>query len=547
MIDRNSYLLSGRIGQTVDLVKKNFNILRIILYVFILAVSVFFGFKKQGFYIDEYYIYCHANGTQTGMDINAGKWNDTDRYVRLLVSEGEENFSFRQTYETERNGTHPPLYYYLVHFVSSIFSGVFSKWIGLSVNIAILIPMLILVDRIAWKLSDNEAVTLVTILLFGLSTSTISMTMLIRMYLLLALWTVWYAYIHVMDLERDHLSVSKFLLPVFLCGFFGFLTQYFFVIIMFFVSFVYAFYLLVSCRRIKDVFIYGATALISLICTYFPWPISFFHIFKGPRGKGAFSQARNLSDFIHRLGVHLGYMNKMLFGGLLPVFVVLLAIGVFLIVRRCIEIKNLSGTPVLTKLSIPTRGFIMLGLASVFNFLVLSQLSLMDGIACFRYSYTSYVLFMILLPVGLYRLAGFFLKKSEKSGYVLMLTGVLAILILGFAQRRVLFLYENEKEAITFAMEHPDEKVIMFECDDGNYDSMMQQMIMYPRVFFALADDPETAKDDEIAGADELLVYMSKSAEDKDACFDSIYSQNPNITKTEHLWDFDFFSVYLMN
>ena len=167
-------------------IKDKYNSITVAVIVLVLAVSVLFGFRKQGYYIDEYYLYCLANGTQTGMDINPGEWNDTDRYVRILVSDGEENFHFKQAYETIRNGTHPPLYYYLVHFVSSIFSGIFSKWIGLSVNIAILIPMLMLVNRIAWKLSNNEVVTLATMLLFGLSTSTISMTMLIRMYLLLA-------------------------------------------------------------------------------------------------------------------------------------------------------------------------------------------------------------------------------------------------------------------------------------------------------------------------------------------------------------------------
>lgn len=44
---------------------------------------------------------------------------------------------------------------------------------------------------------------------------------------------------------------------------------------------------------------------------------------------------------------------------------------------------------------------------------------------------------------------------------------------LGLTQKRVLLLYENEKEAMTFAREHPLEKVVMFENDDGNYDSMM--------------------------------------------------------------------------
>lgn len=532
----------------MDSTKQKHNIVCVIMIVFVIVISVIFGFKKQGFYIDEYYVYCCANGTQAGMDIDPGEWNNTDRYVRQLVSEGEENFHFQQTYETVRNGTHPPLYYYLVHFVSSIFSGVFSKWIGLSINIALLVPIMILVNRIAWKLSgNNEIITFVTMLLYGLSASTISMTMLIRMYLLLSLWTLLYAYIHVTDLERDRLSLTKFLIPVFICGFFGFLTQYFFVIIMFFISFVYGFYLLVSCRRIKDVLVYGLTALASLLCTYFPWSISYFHIVQGPRGKGAFSQARDISAFFHRLREHLGYMNTMMFSGLLPVFVLMLIVGIYFIIRRCTAIYKSSGFPILQSLSIPTRGFIMIGIASILNFLVLSQISLMDGITCFRHTYTSYALFLVLLPVGVYRLFALFKSKNSFLPYAAMLACVVMIVVLGFAQKRVLFLYEQEKDAMTFAREHPDEKVIMFENDDGMYDTVIQQMIMYPRVYFALAGDLETAKDSEIASADELLVYVTTSIDDKDVCLNAIYQQNPNITNAEHLWDVGAFSVFLMN
>lgn len=538
----------GRDGFLMGIVKKEYNSISMIIIMLVIAVSVFFGSKKQGYYIDEYYVYCVANGTQAGMDINLGEWNNTDRYFRHLVSEGEENFHFQQTYENEINGTHPPLYYYLVHFVSSVFSGVFSKWIGLSVNIILLLPIMILVKRIAWKLSgNNEIITLLTMLFYGLSPATISMTMLIRMYLMLSLWVLLYAYVHIMDIERDHLSIPGFLLPVFICGFFGFLTQYFFVILMFFITCSYAFYLLVLCHRLRDACIYVLTAVSSLLCTYFPWPFSFFHIVQGSRGKGAFSQIRDSSSYLNRFFEHLVYMNKMMFSGLFPIFVLMLIIGIFILVNRCKAIYRSAGTPILKNLSVSARGFILLGIASILNFIVLTQLSLMDGIECFRHTYASYAIFMILLPIGVYKILDNIFIRANQLPYIVTLVIVLLILVLGFCQKRVLFLFENEKEAMLFAKEHPNEKVVMFENDDGNYDSVMQQMIMYPRVYFALASDLETVKDSEVANADELLVYITTGTEDVEACLDSIYEQNSKITKAEHMWDFSFFSVYLMN
>ena len=530
-----------------EFAKKHFGMFSILAMVFVLAVSVLFGFKKKGFYIDEYYLYTFANGEQSGIAINPGEWNDTSGYIDLLTSDGDENFHFKQTYDFVENGVHPLLYYITLHFMSSVFSGVFSKWIGISINILLMIPILFFVKNIAWKLSgENETVTLLTILLYGLSPATVSMVVLVRMYLMMSLFVVWYAYLHIRDLEREKLSVTGFLLPLFICGFFGFLTQYFFVVIMFFITFCYAFYLIFSCHRIKDAIIYGATALASLISTYFVWPVSVYHIFKGYRGKGAVSQLKDVSHFGNRLWTHLQYLNKMVFGGILPLFLLLLIIGIIFIIRRYLQIKTESKT--LKDLSVSTRGMILLGIASVLSFLALSQIGLMDGgITCCRQLYSAYALFLLLIPVGTAKLTAYLGKGKQTAAVLITATLTAVILISGHVQGSVLYLYENESVALDYAKEHPDSKVVMFQMDDGNYDWCIQELMQYPQVYYVSVNDLDTAKDETIANADELLVYVSTSA-DQEQCFDSIYQQNPNLTQADHLWDTSaFFSVYRMH
>lgn len=531
-------------------IKDKYNLISIVLIVMILLTAIMFGFKKQGFYIDEYYVYTFANGTQVGIDIDSGKWNNTSRYLNQLVSEGDENFRFDTTYHNCENGVHPPMYYFLVHFVSSIFTGVFSKWIGLSINILLLIPILILVKRIVWILSGgDEIISLLTVALYGLSPITISMVMLTRMYLLMSLWVVLYVYIHVRNLDRGTLSIGRFLFPVFVCGFFGFLTQYFFVVIMFFITFVYAFYLLVFCRKIKDTLIYGTTALLSLIATYFVWPVSVFHIFKGHRGKGAFSQARDFSNMINRFTTHFQWMNELVFGKTVVFFILLLVIGLCIFASRYSRLRRSSQKYIITTLPTSIKGMLLLMISSVLSFLCLTQVALVDGITCSRQLYGVYSIFLLILPSATKKVLDCFTGTRTYISTAVTVMSILLVLVSGHFQKAVLFVYEDEKIAMDFARNHPDECVVMFHNDDGNYDSRIQEIIMYPEVFFALASDPTTVEDIKIACADEILVYITTAVSDPEECFKYIYKQNDNIHNADHLWDSSsgFFSVYLLH
>ncbi len=528
-------------------IEKNHRVLATVTIILIVLVCVIYGFKKHGFYIDEYYLYTVSNGTQFGIAIEPGKWNDTSDYTRQLVSEGDENFSFKQVYDTEQNGVHPPLYYYMLHFMSSVFTGKFSKWIGISLNILIVIPMLIIAYKLGWKLSGgNPVLALLTLLMFGLSPAIISMVVLVRMYLLLGLWTILYAYIHVADLERDRLSVTKFLIPAFITGFLGFITQYFFVVIMFFITFVYAFYLMVFCRRVKDAVVYGLTILVSLASTHLVWPFWYFHIFQGYRGKGAVSQIKDYSHMWDRIAMTTGWLDKLVFAHTLVIFAALLICGTVVLIKYIVTKRRAGGSQIIRSLPIPVKGFVLLAIAALLDYAVLTQVALLDGIECSRQFITTYVLFLVLIPIGLYRLVSRWTKGNAGRALIVTACSIALVTVLGHVEKNVIFLYEDEKVALDYAMQHPDAKVVMFENDDGNYDSRIQELMLYPEVYYVSVSDLSTAKDPKIAGADELLVYVSTSA-DPDECFNSIYDQNPKITKAELLCDcYAFYNIYIL-
>lgn len=533
-----------------QLSEKRYKLISYVIIVLSIGMSIFFGTKKHGYFIDENYTYTLSNGTQLGIEIKNGEWNDTAPFLEQMISTGDENFHFAQACENTANDVHPPVYYILFHFLSSVFSGIYSKWIGLSLNLILLIPILFVVRNLAYELSGgNTKVTLISMAFYGISPTTISNTMLIRMYLLLSLWALLYAYLHVCDLKRDKLSY-KFLIPAALVGYLGFLTQYFFVVIMFFITFVYAFYLLVFCKRVRDAILYGLSMVLALFLAAVTWPICKFHIFKGYRGKGAVNQILSIGSYYDRTRTYLEYLDKNVFGGLFIPFLVLLLIGILLIVLKCVKGTKLKDLP------IEVKGMILLGISAILDFLVIAQTGLLAGEASCRHMYTAYAIFLVLIPTGLFGILKYLLGKikrfdaveTERVIYYVLTVFVAVILIAGFAQKQVLFVYEDEKAALDYADEHPDAKVVVFQLDNGMYDSRIQEFVKYPKVYFASVNDLSTAKDETIANADELLVYVSNEGDFEEECFNSIFEQNQKLTKAEHLWDSNyFFKVYLLN
>lgn len=528
----------------LGIAERKYKIISYIIIAICIVVAICWGNRKQGYFIDENYTFTISNGTQLGIAVENGKWNDTAPFLDQVISTENENFHFKTACENTANDVHPPIYYILFHFISSIFSGVYSKWIGLALNIVILIPILLVVRNITYKLSGNNTViSLISMAFYGLNPATISNTMLIRMYLLLTLWTLLFAYVHVCDLERDRLSFVKFILPAAVLGYLGFLTQYFFVVVMFFITFVYAFYLAVFCRRVKDALIYGGSMVISLSLAAITWPICKFHIFKGYRGKGAVEQLFSFSKYFERIREYTHYLNAQVFGGMLILFAGILLIGVVLIiVKYKFSLKNL---PVYAK------GLVHLSLASLLDYFVISQVGLLSGTASCRHMYMAYALFLLLIPTGLYGvLKILFCKTDRTEHWAVVVTSLcmVVVLISGYMQNQVLFVYEGERVATDYADSHPDAKVVVFHKDNGMYDSRIQEFVKYPKVYFASVNDYETAKDDIIAEADELLVYVSSEGVNEDDCFESVYEQNPKITKATHMWDSNnFFKAYLLN
>ena len=99
-----------------------------------MAAAIYFCIQKSGFHADEYYSYYSTELTK-GLNVPENGWMQHDDYYdefRVLKGEG---FRYGLVKQIQSWDVHPPMYYWVLHTVCSMFPGTFTKWTGLGINL----------------------------------------------------------------------------------------------------------------------------------------------------------------------------------------------------------------------------------------------------------------------------------------------------------------------------------------------------------------------------------------------------------------------------
>lgn len=199
----------------------------------ILSCSFFWCMQKKGLSLDETYSYGLANSDGAPF-VNRIYDDDLDGHVfshealnDYVSVDPNERFDYASVYYNQTQDVHPPLFYFLLHTVCSFFPGQFSLWFGLSLNLVVYAATIVTLYLLAKLVTDSTSASAAACLLYGLSQAALSSMLMIRMYLLLAFWTVLLTYLVVRYLRKPF---GLFYPLVALVAFAGMMTQYFFVI-----------------------------------------------------------------------------------------------------------------------------------------------------------------------------------------------------------------------------------------------------------------------------------------------------------------------------
>ena len=100
----------------------------------------------------------------------------------------------------------------VLHSVSSLFTGTFSKWFGLIPNIIYFVIVMFLLLKISQCVSDNNIFFIAVQVLYGFSIGAINSVTYIRMYMLLTLWCLLFLLENIYLYQKEKLKLSNYIL-----------------------------------------------------------------------------------------------------------------------------------------------------------------------------------------------------------------------------------------------------------------------------------------------------------------------------------------------
>lgn len=516
----------------------------IMLWILQMAAAFWFCTQKQGFHEDEFYTY-YSTARTNGFYVEDGKWMERDAYRNEFVVLPGERFQYGLVKEVQSWDVHPPMYYWVFHTVASLVPGVFSKWIGLSVNLFFHGINLILLTYLSYLASGrDERLPLLVTFVYGFSPAAMSGVVFIRMYEMLTTFVLLCAILHVRAVRR--LSV-KTLLAMAGVTYVGFLTQYYYFIFLFFVATAFCVWMLWRDRNIWNCLRYGVFQGLAFVLAYLTYPAFPGQMFKGQRGAQATENFFNLSNTFERLQFFWDLMSRYVFGGLLGLmllFFAAAAAAVLLQNRRgrhmkAAETENAQDGQTAEETDPSGAAFYMLLFAGAGYFLAVSKTALLLGGTSNRYQLPVYGIVTLLLLLGVAKV----LRKTtdmrqreegrEKKDIPPVCTGwqerrmagvaaafCLAIVALSYVRADVEFLYPEAAEAVALAREQADAHIpavyIYKPGEEWCIWAVADELMQHDRVYFVSAASEDPITDPVIAAADAVVSYNPRYDDVKD-------------------------------
>lgn len=508
---------------------------------------LYYGSRKEGFHEDEYYSYYSTNRT-AGLFEPDRKWVDKDTYWNEFVVIEGEGFRYGMVSTVQSWDVHPPLFYFLLHTACSLFPGIFNKWLGIGVNLIAFAANFFLLAWLTYMVTEkNKKVTFLVSAVHGFNAAIISGVLFIRMYEWLTLFILLCTCLHVWAMKKRELRFHKFLLPLIFVNYLGFLTQYYYIIFLFFMAAGFCLWLLWNDRKLTNCFQYGLSCAFSLAMAIISYPSSLAHIFRGYRGKGAATEFLDTGNTGERLGFFFGLMNDYVFDGQLKLLLaVICTMALVLLVRKK---RNAAGEKSIIKGD--CKPYFLLLFAACGYFFTVSKTALLLYETSNRYQLPIYGIVMMLVIVALYTLSGSFFhifpynERLKKAGIALLFILFLAGDAHELASGKVLFLYEEDAERVEYAKENAHVPVVILYNAATPYHVWWcsGELMEYDRVYFMSGENKEELTDSTVCNSNKLIVYAADS-DTKDEGLALILQSNPKRKEYRLVSQKSLWSVY---
>lgn len=545
-------------------INKNYFIFFLLLWVVQMAAAFYFCTQKQGFHEDEYYTY-YSTARTNGFYVEDGQWMDGETCRNEFVVLPDQRFQYGLVRLVQSWDVHPPMYYWVFHTIASLVPNVFSKWIGLSVNLFFHGINIILLTYLSYLVSERDKkLAIFVTLFFGLSPAAMTGVVFIRMYEMLTTFVLLCALLHVRTVERNEakLSVAGCLLPMAAVTYLGFLTQYYYFIFLFYLAIAFGVWLLWRDRNLGNCLRYGVSQGIAFALAYLTYPSCLGQMFRGQRGAQATENFFDLSNTFSRIWFFWDLMNGYVFGHLLWAFlfaIVLLAVMVYWRRKRVMSVgaedsvQNATGRFRQEGGKFSVSYWILLFAATGY-FLTVSKTALLLGETSNRYQLPVYGIIVLLIFVAVRtlwkRAIAVFSMKHRKCTETIAVVFCLAVIAIGWWAEDVVFLYPEDKVQTAYAAERAAEDVpavyLYQPGEEWCVWDVTNELLAYPAVYFAAAEGDDVITEPGIREADSLVVYLAEGA-DAEAQIERIFQSSLKLTEYELVFEEKYCDVYFFH
>ena len=525
----------------------------------ILALIVFcgvfflFGHYKAYLYEDEVLSYTAANseeGMRPSVPVNSIV-SGREFVLKAVAVQDNERFDFRNAVENTSKDPHPPLYLVLLHFISSLFPGIFSKWFALLINILSGTAVIILLYLTAYLSypsgGDGEedrkkcfagAVSLIYLLSLG----AVEQFMNLRMYVLLQVFTtaLTLQYLSLFNrLEKKEKLISKGQALLFVLNIlFGTLTHYYFLIFAFYEA-AFISILFLGKKLFREFLIHASLYVVSGLMVILIFPKIIWQLTATDVGSES-RIMRTLPELIRRIRVMFFNLNEALFGGEVKfIILILLIFAVFVLIKGSGSLKERTAGIFASIRQYTETKHMFFMFTGLFYFLTVSVTTPYLTARYLSGAYHLYILITVWMMLPLLRR----LFRSEKAGILIF---ILIMAIPLYSKVRA-GLYDVNKAAMdSLSKEHHEDICVFFRgisTEENYFELMNYDRLMAMRLNPEEGEEPgDTAL---IAGEKEIVIYVPEGKDPEDY-FSRIREIDPELVSAERLYKAYYSDAYIM-
>ena len=493
--------------------------------VFIILMIIALAMKFD-YHVDETLTYALSNNAEPIYYMTPQEGvryeNSMDPYTEYLSVKPGNSFSYAIPYYKQVYESHPPIYYALVHTVSSFFPGTFSRWYAGTVNILFALGILFVLRRMVEILTGNYRIKEYLTWGFVFCYAILSEVTFFRMYVVTMFLTTLTTLIFLWQIQKDR-GIWFYVFASF-AVFVGSLTYYGTLIFSLMICTTYGVYLLIN-KKWKDVAKFVDGMALAGIAAVVVFPAIIGHIFGAGRGEEAIGNMLNISDFLSRLGTYSAFYNDFVFGRIMPL-IVLALIGLLVYAKK-------TGKLEMNKQKM--MYYVMIIIPSILYFLLASKSAPYPEERYTSLAYVNaYVGILCPLMILLHKLF------SKKIATIVSVCLIVLISSIGLFTNRWQYLYRWEMPKFEPLNEYKDyDCVCVHSGENWRLNTYIIELTHYKGLTFIDLDDLDNYNLEDFIKTGNGVVVLAGIMDD--SVMEAVMKQLPNYSGYEYISERSFY------